>query len=207
MKIVKASYIIECPEEPIKMLKRIEKVARICYKSEDLITDISYVSMIKKLVVAKHYAMFDHAFVSVTFITDRGVSHELIRHRLAAFAQESTRFCNYSKDKFSNNITFIQPDFKLVESDLHLLKMMEDHYMFKLKQGLTPQQARYFLPNGLKTEITMTCDLTEWRHVFKLRASPRAHPQMRELMVPLLQDFKNLIPIVFDDLKGDDNGK
>lgn len=200
MKIVKASYLIECPEEPLEMLKRIERIARRCYKSEDLITDMSYVPMIKKLIEYKHYAMFDHAFVSVTFTTDRGVSHELVRHRMAAFGQESTRFCNYQKKKFGNQITFIQPDFDLTDCDKLLLKTIEYHYMNRLGEGLTPQQARYFLPNGLKTEITMTCDLTEWRHIFQLRTSPKAHPQMRELTIPLLQDFKDLIPVVFDDI-------
>src|SRR3989304_5675541 len=149
MKIIKASYIIDCPEPPIEMLRRIERAGRVCYKSEDRITDISCISMIRSLISAGHESVLEHGIIS---------------------------------DKF-------------------LLELIEQHYMKKLHMGLTPQQARYFLPNGLKTEIVMTCNLREWRHVLKLRTSAKAHPQMRELMVPLLQDFKDLIPIVFDDIE------
>ena len=201
MKIIKASYIIDCPEPPIDMLKRIERAGRVCYKSEDKITDTSYVDMIKRLVKSGHHSVLEHGIISVKFITDRGILAELTRHRIANFSAESTRFCNYSKDKFGNEITFIQPDFKLSPQDEYLLFQIEKHYLNRLADGLSPQQARYFLPNGLKTEIVMTCNLREWRHIFLLRTSPKAHPQMRELMIPLLQDFKDLIPIVFYDIE------
>ena len=200
MKIIKASYLIQLLEPPIDMLKRIERAGRVCYKSEDKITDISYVQMLKKLIDSQHESVLEHGVASVKFICDRGISHELVRHRIASFSQESTRYCNYSKDKFGEELTFISPDFELSPHDEYLLFQIETHYISRLREGLSPQQARYFLPNGLKTELVMTCNLREWRHIFKLRTSPRAHPQMRELMVPLLKDFQDLIPVVFDDL-------
>ena len=159
MKIVKASYIIDCPEPPIEMLRRIERAGRVCYKSEDRITDISCISMIRSLISAGHESVLEHGIISVKFITDRGILAELTRHRISSFSVESTRFCSYNKDKFGNEIIFIQPDFKLGEDDKFLLELIEQHYMKKLHMGLTPQQARYFLPNGLKTEIVMTCNL------------------------------------------------
>ena len=201
VKIIKASYVIDLIEEPLEMLKRIERAGRVCYKSEDKITDTSYVDMIKRLIKSAHHSVLEHGIISVKFITDRGILAELTRHRIASFSAESSRYCNYSKDKFGNEITFIQPDFKLSPQDEYLLFQIEKHYLNRLADGLSPQQARYFLPNGLKTEIVMTCNLREWRHIFLLRTSPKAHPQMRELMIPLLQDFKDLIPIVFYDIE------
>lgn len=128
------------------------------------------------------------------------MTHEIVRHRIASYSQESTRYCNYSNEKFGGEITFIQPDFELSSEDKELLKIIESHYLLRLKQGLSPQQTRYFLPNGLKTEIVMTMNLREWRHFFKLRCSPKAHPQMREITIPLLEEFRKLIPVVFDDI-------
>ena len=212
MKIVKASYIIECPEEPLVMLKRIERAARVCYKSEDKITDISYVDMIKRLIKSGHESVIEHGIVSVTSIVDRGVSHEIVRHRIASYSQESTRFCSYDEDKFGHEI-------KVVDIRQHLknpksfdvweraMVLAEVAYFNMLELGESPQIARSVLPTSLKTEIVKTYNLREWRLFFKQRTSPKAHPQMRELMIPMLRDFKNLIPIVFDDLKGDDNGK
>lgn len=145
-----------------------------------------------------HHSVIEHAIMSIRFICDRGVTHEIVRHRLAAYSQESTRYCNYSKI----DISFIIPgDFKLDSDDLELLELIEDHYNKCLNEKhRSPQQARYFLPNGLKTEIVMTCNLREWMHVFKLRCSKAAHPQMRELMIPLLEEVKTLVPIIFDEL-------
>lgn len=202
MKIINASYIIEMPEPPIEMLKRIERAARVCYKSEDKITDTSYVQMIKMLIKSNHLSVLEHGIVSVKFITDRGVLAELTRHRIgASYSVESTRYCSYNKGKFGKEITYIHPDFELNQDDVRLLSLIEEHYMKRLEDGLSPQQARYFLPQGLKTEIVATYNLREWRHVMCLRTSPKAHPQMRELMIPLLLDFKDLIPIVFEDIE------
>ena len=149
-----------------------------------------------------------YASVTVKFVVDRGISHELVRHRLASFAQKSTRYCNYSKDDFGSEITFIIPEYLEYKSEgwniwKESMKQAEDAYFKMLDFGLSPQQARAVLPNSLKTEVVMTANLREWRHFFKLRAlgtTGKPHPQMLEVAVPLLEDMKNLIPVVFDDL-------
>lgn len=213
MKIIKPSFEIINKERinGIEILKDIERVGRTCYKSEDKITDSSAVKFVSGLIERGHEAMIEHNAISVRFICDRGVSHELVRHRLASFGQESTRYCNYSKDKFGNELTFILPFFfdtgmgvksnSLVFQEWqHLCEHAEDAYFNLLKMGAEPQQARSVLPNSLKTEIVMTMNLREWRHFFGLRCDAPAHPQMRELTMPLLKEMHELIPIVFDDL-------
>jgi thymidylate synthase (FAD) len=191
-----------------KVLQKIEAAARTCYKSEGKIQEGSAAKLVAGLIKSGHEAMLEHASVTVKFVVDRGVSHELVRHRLASFAQESTRYCNYSKDDFGSEITFIIPDYLEYKSEgwniwKESMKQAEDAYFKMLDFGLSPQQARAVLPNSLKTEVVMTANLREWRHFFKLRAlgtTGKPHPQMLEVAVPLLEDMKNLIPVVFDDL-------
>lgn len=191
-----------------KVLQKIEAAARTCYKSEGKIQEGSAAKLVAGLIKSGHEAMLEHASVTVKFVVDRGISHELVRHRLASFAQESTRYCNYSKDEFGSEITFIIPDYLEYKSEgwniwKESMKQAEDAYFKMLDFGLSPQQARAVLPNSLKTEVVMTANLREWRHFFKLRAlgtTGKPHPQMLEVAVPLLEDMKNLIPVVFDDL-------
>ena len=191
-----------------KVLQKIEAAARTCYKSEGKIQEGSAAKLVAGLIKSGHEAMLEHASVTVKFVVDRGISHELVRHRLASFAQESTRYCNYSKDDFGSEITFIIPDYLEYKSEgwniwKEAMKQAEDAYFKMLDFGLSPQQARAVLPNSLKTEVVMTANLREWRHFFKLRAlgtTGKPHPQMLEVAVPLLEDMKNLIPVVFDDL-------
>lgn len=191
-----------------KVLQKIEAAARTCYKSEGKIQEGSAAKLVVGLIKSGHEAMLEHASVTVKFVVDRGISHELVRHRLASFAQESTRYCNYSKDDFGSEITFIIPDYLEYKSEgwniwKESMKQAEDAYFKMLDFGLSPQQARAVLPNSLKTEVVMTANLREWRHFFKLRAlgtTGKPHPQMLEVAVPLLEDMKNLIPVVFDDL-------
>jgi len=191
-----------------KVLQKIEAAARTCYKSEGKIQEGSAAKLVAGLIKSGHEAMLEHASVTVKFVVDRGISHELVRHRLASFAQESTRYCNYSKDDFGSEITFIIPDYLEYKSEgwniwKESMKQTEDAYFKMLDFGLSPQQARAVLPNSLKTEVVMTANLREWRHFFKLRAlgtTGKPHPQMLEVAVPLLEDMKNLIPVVFDDL-------
>ena len=216
MKIIKPSYEILTPisDGGIKELQHIEKIGRVCYKSEDRITDDgeSAKKFVKMLISNGHEAMIEHSSLSVKFVVDRGVSHELVRHRIASFAQESTRYCNYSKDKFGNEITVILPCF--FDTGMGILsnslvyqewksacECAEERYFNLLKMGATPQQARTVLPNSLKTEITITANYREWRNFFKLRTAEAAHPQMREVAIPLLKELKNLIPIIFDDIE------
>lgn len=191
-----------------KVLQKIEAAARTCYKSEGKIQEGSAAKLVAGLIKSGHEAMLEHASVTVKFVVDRGISHELVRHRLASFAQESTRYCNYPKDDFGSEITFIIPDYLEYKSEgwniwKESMKQAEDAYFKMLDFGLSPQQARAVLPNSLKTEVVMTANLREWRHFFKLRAlgtTGKPHPQMLEVAVPLLEDMKNLIPVVFDDL-------
>ena len=222
MNKIKASYEILTPisEGGTKELQHIEKIGRVCYKSEDYITEDG--ESARKFVAMRirngHEAMIEHSFLSVKFTVDRGVSHELVRHRIASFAQESTRYCNYAKDKFGAECAFIdlEPGIML---DNKMKKMsgeeialvmaewtsaMEDaerHYMRLLELGATPQIARAVLPNSTKTEITVSANYREWRNFFKLRVPADVHPQMREVTIPLLKELKGMIPVIFDDIE------
>lgn len=209
MRVIKPGYEILTPIRGDE-LQLIEKAGRTCYKSEENITDESAKKFVAGLINRHHEAMLEHSFLSIRFICDRGVSHELVRHRLASFAQESTRYCNYSKDKFGGELTFIDPLFWEKDSFeysrwLKVCEMAEDEYCRLLSQpGVTPQEARSVLPNSIKTEVVMSANYREWRHFFKLRAARAtgpAHPQMEELTIPLLEELKTLIPVVFDDIE------
>lgn len=210
MRIIEPSYEIltEISEGGIKELQHIEKIGRVCYKSEDKITEDgeSAKKFVKMLIGRGHEAMIEHSSLSVKFTVDRGVSHELVRHRIASFAQESTRYCNYSKDKFDNGITFIKPfffgeDTQNYKEWVHAMGMAEKSYLQMLKDGATPQEARSVLPNSTKTEITITANYREWRNFFKLRTDKAAHPQMQEVTRPLLKELKTRLPIIFDDIE------
>jgi thymidylate synthase (FAD) len=171
--------------------------------------------MVKSLISRGHEAMIEFFDITVKFTCDRGVSHEIVRHRLASYAQESTRYCNYSKDKFDNQITFIIPCWIDVErlnqpydeqerrpEGIWYASLLtaEASYNLLIEKGWQPQQARSVLPNSLKTEINVKMNLREWRHFFRLRCATAAHPQMRELAIPLLKELKIKIPVLFDDI-------
>lgn len=196
-----------------KSLEIIEAAGRTCYKSEKEITESSAKEFVTKRVKDGHHSVIEHAYMSVRFICDRGVTHEIVRHGFAAYSQESTRYCNYKK-----GVTFIIPpwtDFKkgvytfitieqnMIRPDWTWYRSMleaERNYKDLLDFGWSPQQARSVLPNSLKTEIVMTANLREWMHVFKLRTSKAAHPQMRELMAPLLEEVNSKVPVLFEEL-------
>jgi thymidylate synthase (FAD) len=197
MNIVKPSHEILDEIDGLMILKKLEHCGRTAYKSEDKITNDSAYKFVRSLIERGHESAIEHISITVKFVCDRGVTHEIVRHRLVSYTQESTRYCNYSK----LGVTFIEPPWGLDEEDKVVLKVLEDHYNRKIQQGQSPQQARYFLPNGLKTEIVETANLREWRHILRLRTAKTAHPQMRELMIPLLNDFKRLIPVIFDDIE------
>ena len=255
MKIIKPSYEIldDISEDGIKELQKIERCARTCYKSEDRMSEDgeSAKKLIRKLIESGHEAMLEHSCLTVKFITDRGVSHELVRHRMASFAQESTRYCNYSNDKFGQEITVIEPvefdklsiehgydvsrEKEATVTDLLRLRnaendderestfaVFDEHsdiykayaywflncyenetYYLQLTNvyDMTPQMARSVLPNSLKTEIVVTANYREWRHIFQLRTAPDAHPEIRRLLMPLLKELKIRIPVIFDDIK------
>ena len=206
MKIINPSFEILSPVDGQAILQHIERCGRVCYKSEDKITETSAQAFVGNIIKRGHEAVLEHASVTVKFTVDRGVSHEIVRHRLAAYCQESTRYCNYSKDGFGRQVTFIQPHFldrgtRGWELWVLACEQAEKAYFDLLNWGCSPQEARAVLPNSLKTEVVMTANLREWRHFFKLRTAPAAHPQMREVTIPLLRRMQELIPVVFDDIK------
>ena len=205
MKIIKPYHEIITPLNGKAVLQRIEECGRVCYKSEGKITEDSCYSFVRGIVRRGHEAGLEHATLTVRFVCDRGVSHEIVRHRMASYCQESTRYCNYIKDDFGSEITVIQPSYleegtRAFASWRGACETAERSYFSLLDGGGTPQEARAVLPNSLKTEVIMTANIREWRHFFKLRSAKAAHPQMRELVIPLLLELKANIPIVFDDI-------
>ena len=185
----------------------IERSGRTCYKSEDAITKDSAGKFIRKIIASGHHSVIEHASASFLFICDRGVTHELVRHRLVSYSQESTRYCNYGKNRFGNEITVIEPP-GLTETQRDIwtkaVLCAEERYLLLLNnlgQTCPPQIARSVLPNCLKTEIVTTCNLREWRHIFKLRTSEAAHPQIREIMDIALAKLFPLRPNAFYDFK------
>ena len=164
---------------------------------------------IKKIIDRKHYSILEHEKITVSVICDRGVTHEIVRHRIASYSQESTRYCNYSSGKFGKEITVIMPcfwDSGSVEDKMKFgiwesaMKFAEESYLKLIELGATPQEARSVLPNSLKTEIVITFNLRQWRHFFTLRCSSKAHPQMREVAFSLFEEFREMIPVIFDDI-------
>lgn len=205
MKIIPASVEIMTTVNGPEILKNIERCGRVCYKSEDKITDSSAEQFVRNIIKRGHESVLEHASITVKFICDRGVSHEIVRHRLASYSQESTRYCNYSNDRFNNEITVIEPCFwPCCSAQYHLwydtMSKAEEAYFDLLNAGAWPQEARSVLPNSLKTEVVMTANLREWRHFLRLRTSQAAHPQMREVAYMLLEQLRILVPAVFDDI-------
>ena len=205
MKIIAPSVQIEGRIDRDEILKHLEKCGRTCYKSEDKIEDGSADRFISGIVKRGHEAVIEHYNITVRFICDRGVSHEIVRHRIASYCQESTRYCNYSKDGFGNEITVIEPIYFDKGTDNYFdwfdaCLYAENRYFSLLGRGATPQEARAVLPNSLKTELVMTTNLREWRHFLKLRCAPAAHPQMREVALMLLEKLHFCVPVIFDDI-------
>lgn len=204
MKLIKPSYQILTKLDGNEILKNIEIAGRTAYKSEDKITDNSAEKFIGMIVKRGHLSVIEHQSFSVRFIVDRGISHEIVRHRLSSFTQESTRYCNYGKEKFGNELNIIDLRPHLTENQylqwLNAMELAEDSYQTLIQEGCTPQFARSVLPNSLKTEIVVTANLRQWRVIFEQRTAKTAHPQIREVMQPLLNEIKTLIPVIFNDI-------
>lgn len=205
MRIVEPSFEILDEIKGDEILKKLERIGRVCYKSESRITNDSAKQFIANIIESGHESVIEHEKISVRIICDRGVSHEIVRHRIASYSQESTRYCNYADEKFGKELTLIKPVFWAEDSEeyecwLEIMQKIEDSYNYLMEKGVKPQEARSILPNSLKTEIIVTMNLREWRHFFKLRTSLRAHPQMREVACAILDEFKKRIPIIFDDI-------
>lgn len=205
MRIIEPYFEILDELDGKKMLQKIERIGRVCYKSEDLITEDSAEKFIRNILKRGHESVIEHEKISVKMVCDRGVTHEIVRHRVASYSQESTRYCNYQKDKFGNELTYIKPVFWKEDSPEYALwkesmQQIEDQYMKLIEMGASAQEARSILPNSLKTEIVVTMNLREWRHFFRLRTASAAHPQIREIAGMVLEEFRRQIPVVFDEL-------
>ena len=205
MRVIPPSHqVLFLPPGPA-LLANLELAGRTCYKSEHRITTDSATSFVRAIIKSGHHSVIEHASVTVRFVCDRGVSHELVRHRLAAYSQESTRYANYGQERFGREITVIRPLFWPRGSVAYArweqaMLAAETAYLELLDLGAKAQEARAVLPNSLKTEVVMTANLREWRHVFNLRCAAAAHPQIREIMLPLLAELSQDLPVVFEDL-------
>lgn len=206
MEIIEPSVQIMDDIDKLDILTKLELCGRTAYKSEDKITKGSAEKFIRAIIKSGHGSVLEHVNITVKFICDRGVTHELVRHRIASYTQESTRYCNYYK----KGVVFINPPWGFGEDDIDFLAIVEAQYNKKISEGQTPQQARAYLPNCLKTEIVTTMNVREWRHVMGLRTKPDCHPQMRQVMKMLLNEFKQRLPLLVEDINEynqADNGK
>lgn len=208
MKVIKPYYIIEDEIDAKRIMLGIERAGRTCYKSEGRIGDGTAEKFIAAIIKRGHESVLEHEKVTVRFICDRGVTHELVRHRIASYSQESTRYCNYAQDKFGSELTFIKPCFWEEGKDddkialwTKTMETVEKTYNEMIALGARPEEARSILPNSLKTEIVVTMNMREWRHYFKLRTSAAAHPQIREISCALLAEFKEKLPVLFGDIE------
>jgi thymidylate synthase (FAD) len=205
MKVINQSFEIQGNIDGNEILKSIERAGRTCYKSEERITDDSAQRFVKMIIKSGHDSVIEHEKITVRIICDRGVSHEIVRHRIASYSQESTRYCNYTGDKFGNELTFIKPSFWKEESNNYkawknTMSYIEKQYFLLIENGAKPEEARSILPNSLKTEIMVTMNMRSWRNFLILRTAKSAHPQIREIAIPMLKMFQNIIPIIFDDI-------
>lgn len=208
MIIVEPSFKILHPagkEQALEALQRVELAGRVCYKSEDRMTNDSYARFIQMLMQRGHWSVIEHATMTAHLVTNRGVTHELVRHRVASYSQESTRYCNYNKGKFGGEITVVAPP-ELAGENLALWRQgmaaAETAYRDLVRRGVTAQIARGVLPNDLKAEIVVTANLREWHHIFSMRCASNAHPHIRQVMQLGLRQAIEWFAPVFDDLCG-----
>lgn len=205
MRIIEPSIeIINAPDYNT-MLRTIEAAGRTCYKSESKIREGSAERLARMFLEKGHESAIEHSCITVRFICDRGVSHEIVRHRIASYSQESTRYCNYSKGDFNGEITVIRPSTFDKDTPVYRIwkrdcETAEIAYFDLLNEGVTPQEARSVLPTSLKTELVMTANIREWRHFLKLRCAPAAHPDIRVVSKMLLQQMKERYPVFFEDI-------
>lgn len=203
MKIISPDFAFVDSINGNAILKKLEAAGRTCYKSENKMTEDSAVNFVRNLIKRGHESVLEHVSITVRIITDRGISHEIVRHRLASYSQESTRYCNYKDKEIEFVLPYdIDPETKIFDYWKLSCQASETDYKVLIAKGVAPQTARSVLPNCLKTELVMTCNLREWRHFFKMRCAPGAHPDMKYLATIMLHDFQEKIPVVFDDIEG-----
>lgn len=191
--------------DSLKMMKNIEKACRTCYRSEDKITDDSYKTLLKNCLTRGHESVLEHEKITIRLRCDIGVYKDLTRHRLASYSIESTRYCNYNKDKFDNQLHFIEPIFY---DDINKSKLwadcmneIENTYNAMIELGCIPDEARMILPHSTAATVTMTANIREWKHILELRCTKHAHPSVQQIMIPLLLHFKKTMPEIFDNIE------
>lgn len=192
-----------------KIMKNIERACRTCYRSEGKITDESYKTLLKNCITRGHESVLEHEKVTVRMYCDLGVYKDLTRHRIASFSIESTRYCNYGKDKFDNELKVIRPcnieeGTELYNNWKNTCEVIERNYMEMSNDGALPDQLRMILPHSIGAEVTMTANIREWKHILSLRASKHAHPSIRQLLIPLLLYFKEIMPEIFEEVEYDE---
>ena len=207
MRIVKPYVIVE-KFDGVQVMKRIERACRTCYRSEGKITDDSYKNLIKNCINRGHESVLEHEKVTVRIYNDIGSYKDLTRHRFASFSVESTRYCSYDKDKYGNEISFMDPvyieDGKVYEVWKKTMQDIENSYLEMKKLGATTDMCRNILPHSTAAEYTMTANIREWKHIFELRANNHVHPAIRQVMIPLLKYFKEQMPDIFGDIPYDE---
>lgn len=211
MKIVKPVVEIEKVDYN-KIMKNLERACRTCYRSENNITEESYKTLLKNCINRGHESILEHEKITIRMICDVGVYKDLTRHRIASFSIESTRYCNYGKDKFENEIKFIEPvnidkNTEIYEEWKTACSEIEKHYLKMASLGATPDQMRMILPHSTAAQVTMTANIREWKHILALRANAHAHPAVEQVMIPLLIHFKEKMPEIFDNIEYDKNFK
>ena len=206
MKIIKPLIEVE-DYDGIKIMKNIERACRTCYRSEGMITDDSYKRLLTNCLNRGHESVLEHEKITVRMTCDIGVYKDLTRHRFGSFSIESTRYCNYGKDKFDNEIKFIDPcnmdEKELFNEWYSACTEIEQRYLKMAELGATPDQMRMILPHSTAAQVTMTCNIREWRHILTLRCSQAAHPAIRQILIPLLLKFKKDMPELFSDIEYD----
>lgn len=207
MLIVKPKIEVE-KFDGIQIMKNIERACRTCYRSEGNITEDSYKNLLRNCINRGHESVLEHEKITVRMLCSINTYKDLTRHRAgASFSIESTRYCNYFKDKFDNNIKFIDPVYITDENNYacwrECMKSIETFYMLVANNKGTPDQCRTMLPHSVAAEVTMTCNIREWKHVLDLRTKKTVHPEIRQLLIPLLLEFKRTMPEMFEGIEYD----
>ena len=193
----------------VQIMKNIERACRCCYRSEGKITEDSYKRLLQNCINRGHESVLEHEKVTVRIIADIGTYKDLTRHRIASFSVESTRYCNYGKDKFDNEIKFIKPchideGTKIYDIWKKGLEDLEKAYLEMSDLDAKPDQLRMLLPHSTAAEYTMTANIREWKHILSLRTAKMTHPSIRQVLIPLLLKFKEDMPEIFSDVEYDE---
>lgn len=190
-----------------KIMKKIERACRTCYRSEGNITEDSYKKLLNNCITRGHESVLEHEKVTVRIYSDIGSYKDLTRHRFASFAVESTRYCSYDKDKYGNEIAFMNPvymeDKETYETWKNTMQEIEKSYIKMKELGATTDMCREILPHSTAAEYTMTANIREWKHILSLRTTNHVHPSIRQVLIPLLKYFKVQMPEIFDDVEYD----